>query len=496
MNLLEGILTEKGDHWQLEDVESYLRQKAERAISSQSLYGFSRLMFKKLRHYRWMQAAHHPIICRHLEAVFQGKIKRLIINIPPRYSKTELAVVNFIAWCLAQYPDCEFITTSYSARLAASNSWKAREIVASEPYKILFPHVALRVDSSAKDEWRTTAGGCVYATGGLGTITGYGAGKHRPEFGGAIIIDDPHKADEARSDTMRANVIEWYQGTLQSRVNSPDTPIILIMQRLHEEDLAGWLLAGGSGEEWTHLCLPAIQEDGTALWPEKHTIEVLRRMEQVSPYHFAGQYLQRPTPPEGGTFKPDLIDVIDERLTCIQWVRGWDIAASDGDGDWTVGALLGKLPTGRLLIADVERFQGRPDVVETRMKATALRDGKHVKISIPQDPGAAGKFQAQYLARALAGYSVHVSPEAADKVSRAEPLASQVNMGNVSMLRGDWNTPLISEMRNFPFGKHDDQVDALSRSFNYLHDFSGGFFNITDDVLAAVQSRPRGAWNL
>src|SRR5690606_8763121 len=105
-------------------------------------------------------------------------------------------------------------------------------------------------------------------------------------FGGAIVIDDPHKPDEATSEVMRENVIEWFQNTLESRKNSKDTPIILIMQRLHENDLAGWLLAGGNGEQWEHVCLPAIQEDGTALWPEKHSLEDLRRMEGASPYVF------------------------------------------------------------------------------------------------------------------------------------------------------------------------------------------------------------------
>src|SRR5207237_7285755 len=118
------------------------------------------------------------------------------------------------------------------------NAWHARELVQHEENRAIFPEIELRGDSQAKDEWRTTDGGIVYAVGAGGTITGYGAGKERPDFGGAIIIDDPHKADEVRSDIMRKGVIEWFQNTLESRKNSPArTPIILIMQRLHEEDL-------------------------------------------------------------------------------------------------------------------------------------------------------------------------------------------------------------------------------------------------------------------
>jgi hypothetical protein len=374
-------------------VENEHTRSAAAILAQEDLYFFSRWMFLKLRGYKWMQSPHHKIICDALMRVYRGECKRLIINIPPRYSKTELAVVNFMAWALGQNPDAEFIHTSYSTRLATNNAWKVRELVQSPDYLDIFPDTLLRNDSKAKDEWRTTAGGCVYATGSGGTITGYGAGKHRPEFGGAIIIDDPHKADEAKSDVIRQGVLEWFQNTLESRKNSPDTPIILIMQRLHENDLAGWLLNGGNGEEWEHICLPAIQEDGSALWPEKHSREELDRMERAAPYVFAGQYLQRPAPPDGGVIKPDNIEVIDALPAVpIQWVRGWDLA-STVDGDYTAGAKLGKLNDGRFIIADMVRLRCGPDERDTALKNTATRDGRGVKISLPQDPGQAGKTQ-------------------------------------------------------------------------------------------------------
>lgn len=283
-----------------------------------------------------------------------------------------------------------------------------------------------------------------------------------------VIIDDPHKADEARSDVVRQGVIDWFQNTLESRRNSPDTPIILIMQRLHERDLSGWLLDGGNGEAWDHVCLPAIQADGTALWPEKHTIDELRRMERASPYVFAGQYLQRPAPPEGGIIKPDQIAVIDALpAESIAWVRGWDMAASVG-GDYTAGARLGRLPDGRYIIGDMVRLRCAPDERDAALMNTASRDGPAVRISLPQDPGQAGKTQALYLTRKLAGYRVTTSPESGDKITRAEPLAAQINVGNVLMLRGAWNNELVDEMRLFPNGAHDDQVDALSRAFAEL----------------------------
>jgi predicted phage terminase large subunit-like protein len=403
-----------------------------------------------------------------LTRVFEGKTTRLIINIAPRYSKTELAVVNFIAWGLGKCPDAEFIHTSYSGTLAVNNTANAKQVVLSDEYREIFPEVALRHDSSAKGDWRTTEGGVVYAQGAGGTITGFGAGKMRPGFGGAIIIDDPHKADEARSDTMRGNVIEWFGNTLESRKNGPDTPIILIMQRLHEADLTGFLLAGGNGEKWEHLCIPAISEDGQALWPAKHTIEQLRIMEQANPYVFAGQYGQRPAPLAGGEFKPGKIEVIDAAPANMRWVRGWDLAGTKDGGDWTAGGLLGVTPDGRYVIGGMERVRESPEGVEAIIKATASRDGNLTTVAIPQDPGQAGKSQVRALTRLLSGYPVSSKPVSGDKVQRARPFAAQVNVGNVMMVRGPYNDALIEEMRNFPNGSHDDQIDGLSTAFDEL----------------------------
>jgi len=430
------------------------------------LYDFSRYLFMRRFGSKWVRSDHHRLICDKLEAVFRGEITRLVINIPPRYSKTELAVVNWIAWCLGHVPDAEFIHTSYSASLAANNSSNVLRLIEHEAYQAIFPNT--RLDRTARAHWTTTAGGVLYTAGSGGTITGFGAGKQRSGFGGAIIIDDPHKADEARSDVVRKSVIDWYQNTLQSRINSRHTPIIVIMQRLHEDDLAGWLLKGGTGEKWDSLVLPAITAEGAALWPDKHTLDELRRMEQAAPYVFAGQYMQNPAPLDGGIFKPNQIETIDAvPAGQITWWRGWDLAATQ-DGDWTAGAKLGKTSDGRFIIADMFRERFGPDERDAAIKNIASRDGAGVHISIPQDPGQAGKTLALYQTRMLPGYTVRTSPETGDKVTRAEPFASQVNVGNVLMMRGSWNDALLNEMRMFPNGSHDDQIDALSRAFGEM----------------------------
>ena len=153
----------------------------------------------------------------------------------------------------------------------------------------------------------------MYATASGGAITGFGAGgTDESRFAGAIIIDDPLKPDDAFSEVKRAAVNNRYNNTIRSRVNSRNTPIIVIMQRLHEDDLSGFLLDGGSDEEWTHLCMPALKENNEPLWPDKHSFEELESIRKADSYTFAGQYMQTPAPDEGGEWKKDWFEVVDK----------------------------------------------------------------------------------------------------------------------------------------------------------------------------------------
>lgn len=457
----------------------------ERRRAKADLYTFARWMFRARKGYGWQEARHHALICNALMRVYRGEVRRLVINVPPRYSKTELAVVNFIAWALGKVPDAEFIHASYSGTLAGNNSANIRDLMLHDEYRLVF---GTRLATEGQQHWKTTDGGVMYAAGAGGTITGFGAGKMREGFGGAIVIDDPHKADEATSDQIREGVIKWFQTTLESRKNDPErTPIIVIMQRLHQRDLAGWLLgdrgpdmkgppvAGGNGEVWEHLCLSAWNDDNTPLWPEKHTAEALRRMEEASPYVFAGQYRQRPAPPTGGVIKPDLIPIVDAiPANVVRWARGWDMGASV-DGDYTVGFKLGKMADGRFIIADIKRDRLETADRDQLIKNTADGDGRGVVTqSLPQDPGAAGKSQVRYIATQLVGHALHFSPETGDKIVRSEPMAAQINVGNFVMLRGPWNDAWKDEARLFPNGDYDDQVDAGARAFNALIEDVGG----------------------
>jgi predicted phage terminase large subunit-like protein len=281
----------------------------------QSLLLFTRV-FYKLRTGREFVVSrpisrepHVITICKALTRAMKcGDIDKalvhFLINCPPRYGKTEL-VIHFIAWALALYPDSNFLYISYSKSLASKQTQTVRQIVHMPEYKELFG-VQITRESSAKDNFETTAGGSVYAAGSAGTITGRGAGiQNCDRFGGAILIDDIHKPGEVTSDTMRGHVNDWYKSTLMSRVNSQKTPIIFIGQRLHEDDLPGKLMNGYDGSEWDKTILKAIDEIGNALNPGMHDINALLKMKEVSPYEFSAQYQQEPQPSGGGIFHED-----------------------------------------------------------------------------------------------------------------------------------------------------------------------------------------------
>lgn len=264
-----------------------------------SFLHFMRYFHKKQNKQPFIVSDHHKQIVEALMRVYRGETTRLIINIAPRYGKTLIAVKNFIAWCLANNPAANFIHLSYSDSLALDNSEAIRDLVTSAEFKEIFPGVEIKKDSNAKNKWYLNEGGGVYATASGGQITGFGAGAVQPSggFDGAIIIDDPIKPDDAESSTIRDRINQRYDSTIKNRVNSRQTPIIVIMQRLHPEDLCGYLLEKGE-EPWDVVTIPAIKE-GKALWPFKHTIEDLNAMQRANPTIFERQYMQNPVPREG-----------------------------------------------------------------------------------------------------------------------------------------------------------------------------------------------------
>jgi predicted phage terminase large subunit-like protein len=270
--------------------------------------------------------AHVISICRELTSLFYGNTTKLKINIPPRYSKTEL-LIHFAAWSLAHYPDCNFIYTSYSHNLAAKQTSIIRDIISLPLYRKLFD-IGISDITSAKDNFETTVGGSVYGVGAGGTITGRGAGiRGCDRFGGAFLMDDMHKPDEAQSDVMRDSVIDWYDNTAQSRMNNGDkTPQILIGQRVHEDDLPARMT---EGKGWKPLIIPALDINKNALDPVMHDKQTLLRMQNDMPYVFASQYQQDPQPAGGGLFKQEWFYLTEEELDILASFITADTAETD-----------------------------------------------------------------------------------------------------------------------------------------------------------------------
>jgi predicted phage terminase large subunit-like protein len=244
---------------------------------------------------------------------------------------------------MARYPDCNYLYTSHAYSLAAKQTRYIRDILSLREYRDLF-HVELDRASSAKHDFETMNGGSVYAAGVGGGIVGRGAGVRgcKDRFSGCIFIDDAHKPSEALSDVIRESTIEWYHGTLYSRLNNgADTPVIAIGQRLHENDLLAHLYEE-DGDDWTLLSIPVIDQVGNVLHPEIHGKEELLKMQKTSPYDFAGQYMQNPQPPGGGIYKKDDFVLLDEEPNLLATFITADTAETDKDyNDATVFSFWG-----------------------------------------------------------------------------------------------------------------------------------------------------------
>jgi predicted phage terminase large subunit-like protein len=402
-------------------------------------------------------AAHHRVLIAHLTDLAAGQADRLMVLMPPGSAKSTYTSVLFPGWWFTQQPRSSIISACHTASLAAYFGRRARAMVAAHEDTLGY---ALAANSRAADNWMTTEGGEYYAAGVRGPITG-----RRADL---VVIDDPIKSfAEADSAVHRDHVWDWYRADLATRLK-PDGRIALVMTRWHEDDLGGRLLE--SGEEWRVLRMPALSADGKALWPEWEDEDHLARKRlAVGPRVWSALYQQSPAPDEGALFHIARIATLDVAPDAVILVRAWDLAATAAaagqDPDWTVGLKLGRDASGRLTIHDIVRLRGGPLDVEQALVHTAARDGKDVAIGLPQDPGQAGKHQVAWLSARLSGFHVVASPETGSKLTRAAPAAAQADAGNLAIVAAPWNRDLLIELRDFPHGRKDDQVDALSRAF-------------------------------
>lgn len=411
-------------------------------------------------------ALHHRLMLERLNDVAEGRIDRLMLLLPPGHAKSTYASVLFPAWWFTRHPASSIITACHTADLAGHFARRVRNLV-QEHGEALGYHLAR--DDRAATRWSTTTRGEYFAAGIRGPITG-----RRADL---VLIDDPIKSHaEADSAPARDSLWNWYRSDLATRLK-PGGRVVLVMTRWHEDDLGGRLIE--SDPSWRIIKLPALAEaddllgrkPGAALWPEWEDEAALdRKRRSVGPRIWQSLFQQNPTPDTDALFVTSRIAILESPPVLLREVRAWDLAATlPGEGrdpDWTVGLKLAVFADGQYLITDIIRIRANASEVAKTVISTASQDGPSVTVGLPQDPGQAGKQQIAWFTQTLAGYRVQASPETGSKLTRATPAAAAIDAGRISLLRAPWNRAFLDELRDFPQGRKDDQVDAMSRAYS------------------------------
>lgn len=433
-------------------------------------YAFSRLI--SYAAYQWpgyRDAPHHRLIARKLEAVERGEITRLMITMPPRHGKSMLASEFFPAWYLGRNPDHYVVSAAYAQELADDFGRKVKNQIEDRTYSAIFPGVTLAGDSRAAkrfhiQDWQggyehgLKQNGAFYAVGVGGPLTGRGAHL--------LLIDDPVKnREEADSELTRKKTKDWYTSTAYTRL-MPGGRIVIIQTRWHEDDLSGWLLNEHKHEGWEVLDLPAISDDGKALWPEQYDIQALEQIKRaIGPRDWSALYQQRPTPDEGDYFKTEWFRPV-HNLPDPKTLRvygGSDYAVTADGGDYTVHVVVGVDPEDRIYILDLWRKQSTSDKWVDAFCDLVLA---HKPMGWAEEQGqiraGVGPFLDKTQRQRKAWVARDQFPTRGDKAVRAQSIRGRAAANSIYYQQdAPWWPDLRSELLSFPAGKHDDQVDAL-----------------------------------
>lgn len=422
---------------------------------------------------RFLRNWHIEAIAWQLDRIRRGDNTRLIVTMPPRYLKSIAISVAWPAWMLGHNPQLRFVCVSYSGDLAAKHANDCRSVMQTDWYQRLFPKTRLQQGSMAEMDFGTTQGGGRLSTSVGGTLTGRG--------GDIIVIDDPIKPDDAHSETTRKNVLTWFSNTLVSRLNNKQTgSIVLIMQRLHEEDLAGHLLEAGG---WHHLSLPAIAEEdleiaigdgkiklfreGDVLHPRRESREQLEQLRQsMGTAIFSAQYQQSPVPAEGLHIKRDWLRsyrTSPEKTAGDRIVQSWDTASKDGvfnDYSVCITVLIRKR---EIYVLDVYRAKLQFPELKRQVEVRARKWQATVLLI---EDAASGQQLIQILRREEphgVPRPIARKPEG-DKVTRFAAQSHRIEAGALILPESaPWLGDLERELLGFPNLRHDDQVDALTQ---------------------------------
>ena len=443
-----------------------------RAVLRQDLSSFIQKAFHTVAggiayHHNW----HIDALAHHLTLVLDGRIKRLIITMPPRHLKSIAASVAFPAWALGHDPALRILCISYAQELSLKHALDCRAVMEAAWYQEIFPLTRIHPERNTQLEVMTTKRGFRLATSVGGTLTGRG--------GNIIILDDPHKPEEVLSDTRREAVKNWVGSTLYSRLDDKaEDAIILIQQRLHEDDLAGHFLGQGG---WTHLNLPAIAEErqeiaigdgrehvrvpGDVLHAGRElaeTIEAIRR--SMGSYNFAAQYQQRPAPLGGGIVEWKwfrFYDIAPKKQPGDQLVISWDTAAkAEQINDYSVGTVWLVRGKEYYLLNVVRR---RVEYPALRRLAIELACLHFANVLLIEDKGSGTQLIQDLRQERAVGSVIGRIPEA-DKITRMSVQTPAIEAGQVFLPKSSpWLADFHTEVVTFPKGRHDDQVDSFSQ---------------------------------
>jgi hypothetical protein len=424
----------------------------------------SLISFTEHTYARYATARHHRIVAEQLERVERREIDRLMLLLPPRHGKTELASRRYPPWNLGRNPHRQIIAASATESFATDVGREVRNIVRTEEFADVFPGVTLAADSTAAGRWHTNKGGIFAAVGVGSQILGKGADD--------FIIDDPFATmADAQSETQRKTVIEWFQGSVYNRLQ-PGGTIVLINHRMHEDDLSGYLIdrQNFDGDKWEIVSLPAISDEGEALWPEAYPIEALNRIRaNTLPRFWSGLYQQNPQPDEGTFFQRDWLKEWTEKPKSLNVYGTSDYAVTEDGGDYTVHRVWGVDSDGNLYRLAGWRGQTASDQwIEVKLDLIK----EHKPLAWFGEGGVIQKAIEPMLKRRMLEREVFCRlewlPSIHDKPTRARGFQARAAMGKVRFEPG----ADVSEFLSFPAGKHDDEVDVgslIGRAIDMAH---------------------------
>lgn len=414
---------------------------------------------------------HIGAISEALNEVYNGNIKRLLINMPPRYLKSVCVSVAFPAWILGKDPTKRIIVASYSEKLAIKHSTDCRLILESSWYKRVFNNTILSRTQNQKYKFSTTQNGYRFATSVGGTLTGEG--------GDILIIDDPHNPQNVLSEKQRDKVLKWYDNTFSSRLNNKKNgAIIVVMQRLHENDLSGHLLEKGG---WVHLNLPAIFEEettinignfnkiikkGELLFEKREGREEIERIKKdMGEYVFNCQYQQKPMTENSGIFSKKWLQYYNENINFENIYLSFDTAIKAGiNNDPSVCTIWGKYKNNYYLIDLYREWLEYPDL---KRKSIQLINKWQPRAVLIEDK-ASGQSLIQDLKKELS-YNVIPIKVVKDKITRFASITPIFEAERIFIKdKTNWLFDLEYELLTFPNSQHDDQVDSISQFLNWI----------------------------